>query len=601
MRIPSDNSNQPHAPRPGVLQVLALKAGQTVNAKVTGQTPQGQTQVQINGQQINLALPVNVQVGEVLQFQVKAGGAVPELVLINSAGEQNGHRAPAQPQNQNPNQSQSQTQSQSQGQPPPQQSPPTPSAPQPPTGQVPLLQVSLPQSGHPPPAPAPSAPVASASTNSSPVPGAPPGPTGQPAQTSIPLPQAVQTNLGLQPGQLVTAQVSPPVAGGTAQITIGTQQIPANLPGNLPSGAVLNFQVEGVGANARLVLVGQSTPTQPANVLSSTPQNSGAAPAHPAPGAPPTSTALPPPATMQEAITQTAATAVVRQDSVSALISNLAGLKSSGTEFPPQVAAAASQLLAKPINLGSHAPPAAALQTAVVQSGVFLEAMVAQGQTAAAQADVKAILFLLRGSLSGWLGSDTETILPNGKRPPPPMRGTAPRTPASNQPPQADPGSLRDMVRQLLAQTESALSRVQLFQLSSLPEAAGRANPGTAPGEWNLEIPFMLGGDLSMAQFQILRDGGQDTDPSERGWHMAFSINLTAVGEVGAKVSHHIGKTGVMLWAENEETAHMLEKMLPELVSSLQAIGLSPGAVRVRHGTPENHTPPSGGFMDAIS
>jgi hypothetical protein len=156
----------------------------------------------------------------------------------------------------------------------------------------------------------------------------------------------------------------------------------------------------------------------------------------------------------------------------------------------------------------------------------------------------------------------------------------------------------------LLGQAEAALARIQLTQLSSLPESAMRAGQGpagTAP-ELNMELPMQFGSEMSVGQFQIFKDGGKGKDGKRHGeWKMRFSIHFNQTGEVGATVSFRSGKTGVMLWAEREETAAILQETQGELGDALLARGLEPGTIRCRQGHPPQELKPVGAFMDDCS
>lgn len=585
MRIPSDNQIVVQAPRSGALEALGLKQGQTFTAQVTGQAPGGATQLQVGNQQITLVLPNPPQLGQFLEFQVKTAGTNPELILLGEAAKaaQATQGAPA---NQPQNHLQAQLQTSSA----------TLSAQ---SGAGQQTQAQPQQAAHPaaplPATPAPSGNATVPLTNA---------PASQ-SSLSITLPAATSASLNLQPGQLVTAQVANPAPNGQWQITIGNQQFSAPpLPGNPPAGTILQFQVQSAGAEPRLILVGQGQsggPPKPVISVPSAPSTAGA-PAHStSPSSPPPIGAPITSASMQQTIMQTASTSVVRQDSVGTLLANLASLPGKSVELPTSVVAAARQLFVGQVVLGDSAPQAEFLRDAVGKSGVFFETMMAQAQPGAApQGDMKAMLLLLRSVLGNWLVGE-EQLPPPSRRPSPPIRGGTPRSPSQNQPGLPEGANPREIGRHLLAQTDSALSRIRLFQLASLPDAAGRANPASAPQEWNFELPFMLGTEMSVAQFQISRDADPDGDADERGWQMVFSVNFSRIGEVGAKVSFRGRKTGVMMWAENEETTAVLEEMLPELVMGLQVRGLEPGSVRVRHGAPEARPSRSGEFVDSMS
>lgn len=583
IRIPSDIQVPVTTPRSGVLEALGLRVGQVFTGEVVGQTLNGTTQLQIGGQQITLTLPGQPQLGQLLQFQIKSAGAKPELVLLTN----NANNPAPQPQTAS---SQANTAPQ-----------PTATTPLPNTQAAPLPPATNPQ---PQPAAAPPLAAEPAAVPPQPSSAAPP-PSGTPTAplppTSLPLPPGVRAELNLQPGQVVTAQVAPPSASGQAQIAIGTQQVAATLPGNPAPGTTVQFQVQMLGAEPRLV------PLTPGHAVTSR-YPASTSPGTQVPTPPPVTTPAPStvpitPASIAQAVSQTAASAAVKQDSVGTLLASLTGLQKQGVSLPKPVAETAARLLASQIDLAKGPPPADALRAAIAGSGVFLESLMAGGQAnPVQQGDIKGLLLLMRNVLGNWLGAEEALPPPPDRRPPPPLRGSTPKAHAQNPAPMPQGAEGREAGKHLLSQTDSALARIRLFQLSSLPDAAGRpALPGAAQ-DLHFELPFVLGQQMSMAQFQISRDAEQDSNPAERGWQMIFSINFAPVGPVGAKVTFRSRKTGVMLWAENEATAEVLEEMLPELVEGLEAQGLEPGAVRVRRAPPEAAPPPpSGGFVDSVS
>ena len=155
----------------------------------------------------------------------------------------------------------------------------------------------------------------------------------------------------------------------------------------------------------------------------------------------------------------------------------------------------------------------------------------------------------------------------------------------------------------LLAHTEAALARMRLAQIASLPDSGGlqRAGAANAPAEWNLELPLLLGHELSIAQFQISRDGTPRSRRETRGWQVRFSVDFSDTGAVDAQVTLRAGIVGVNLWAEREETAAMLQEQLATLGEALEAIGLKPGRLSCRHGVPSEPERPVGAFMDRCS
>jgi hypothetical protein len=263
--------------------------------------------------------------------------------------------------------------------------------------------------------------------------------------------------------------------------------------------------------------------------------------------------------------------------------------------LPAPVAEAANKVLASRISLDRGAPAGAALKQAVLGSGVFLNAPVKTG----AQPDLRQALTQLRGTLMAWLGDEIAPVAPVVRRPPPPTRGAMPRGQAPELP-QAPEGSARDAGRSLLSQTEGALSRVKLMQLSTHGAEPARSGAAAAPTEWNLELPITLGHELAMAQIQINRDAKGKADPKEKNWRLRFAMKFSVLGEVGAQVTMVGKRTSIAIWADQEATAETLEAMLPELAPALVAKGLELVSLTVRRGVPRDENQPSGRLMDSM-
>lgn len=629
MRVPSDFQIPVTAPRSGVLEALGLKIGETLTAQVVGQNANGSTLVQIGNQQVSLQLPQQFPPGTELQFNVKGGGTKLELALI-ATNTKPGASVPtstppaqAQPQVIVSDSILNQTAQTKPGGRAANFVPPAPSSaaaqasgsqntpqansayPHPPTGSQP--------SGQPlPPTSAPSvnggqtASASAAQTGS-----AAPTPA---QQTSIPLPPQISANLSLAAGQSITARVVPPNAQGQMQVSVNGQTFPVTSASLPAPGSVLQGQL--VAQNGQLALNVQSTKSSaspyPTLTRASAPAQTVQS-AHSQPQTPATSTSA---SVAQAAIaphlnltlpapnlSQVAAEAVVKQDSLGKLIATITGLSTSASkDLPNNVAQFARQIADAPLKPQGQSLTASALRDAVARSGVFLETTLARGALpqSGPQGDLKSMLMLLRNALGNWLEGDP-LPQPKGQKPAPPMRGAPPRPDGQTpQNPLANGASAREAGRQMLAQTESALSRMRLFQLSSLPEAGQRGNLAAAQ-ELQFELPMALGGQAAMAQFQVTRDGGDESNPTQRGWQMSFAVNFGAIGAVGAKVSFRVRKTGVIVWAENEETARVLEEMLPELNDGLEAQGLELSSVRIRHRMPDAPLTDAGGFVDSVS
>ncbi len=239
-----------------------------------------------------------------------------------------------------------------------------------------------------------------------------------------------------------------------------------------------------------------------------------------------------------------------------------------------------------------------ALKAAITKSGVFLENGAVTGSSeAAAKGDLKAGLLHLRGTLSAWLGEEMATVS-RIRRLPPPIRGVMPRArEAAEAPLPLDGMLIKDAGRTLHGHADAALSRMKLLQLASLPDQQIR---GAGGAEWRMELPLMLGQELAMAQFVILRDAPHKDRKRERGWQMRFAVHFAVTGEVGANVGLNGRQVSVMFWAAEAETAGVLRDMLPELAERLRTIGLDPGSILCRDGAPDEAPKASRHLVDTL-
>ena len=191
-----------------------------------------------------------------------------------------------------------------------------------------------------------------------------------------------------------------------------------------------------------------------------------------------------------------------------------------------------------------------------------------------------------------------------GAEPPPPFRGALP-----SPQPIASPSLVPDLAvanagRQLLDQTEAALSRQTLLQVASLPDRPDQAG-GTQNQQprWSFEIPFATPQGTAVAQFEISRDGGGNEQAAEEGssrvWRARFTLDVEPAGPVHALVSLVGDKTAVKIWAERPDTAERLRAGTQMLGHALRQADLVPGDILVGQGRPvQAAKAPAGHFLD---
>lgn len=185
---------------------------------------------------------------------------------------------------------------------------------------------------------------------------------------------------------------------------------------------------------------------------------------------------------------------------------------------------------------------------------------------------------------------------------PPPFRGALPSPQVVASPSLTPDTPLAATVHRLLDDTDAAIARQTLLQVASLPDrvdASGHRIDPTAP-QWNFEIPFATPQGTAMAQFEISRDGGNETpDPAKRAWRARFTLNVEPSGPVHALITLNGDKTFVRMWAERPATAQRLRAGIGELNQALTKAELKPGDIVVRDGTPPQAAPArTGHFLD---
>jgi hypothetical protein len=368
---------------------------------------------------------------------------------------------------------------------------------------------------------------------------------------------------------------APPVSASPAQVQAG-----ASLPA-----------IEPAAPNP--LLLAQSAPRSQASVA-----DLPRSPAVPAPTAVVSSVQPPPPLPVspQAALAQMLPEALSRQDSAGPLLTSLAAMVQKPGVFPEPVLRAALGVLAQRIIASDGKVQASQIEQAVVRSGVALEASLLQGTPESR--DTKAGLLALREALRKWLGSTPPAPFTGAREAaPPPIKGLPMRALPIDVPPLPDVA--KDAGGLLHGEADAAISRLKLMQLASLPDS----DPGkpTAPS-LRMELPFLIGHELVMAQIQVGRDAPRREQDRKRGWTMRFALNFSQTGEVGAEIGVLGKAVNVALWAAEPDTAVAMSETLPELTRSLEAVGLKPGAIRIRHGVPvEPEKPVAGRLLDSIS
>ena len=221
------------------------------------------------------------------------------------------------------------------------------------------------------------------------------------------------------------------------------------------------------------------------------------------------------------------------------------------------------------------------MKEAIAKSGAFLEAHLAEpkDETPAAD-DFKAALLALRRTLSD---------LPAARPAPATGQGAA-RPPNDTPPPLAQRAlfaqpraadvlvteeNVDEVVTQLRTDVRAAVSRVEIGQLESQPQA----------GLWMIEIPLAGVRGYDVLQLRI-EEGKPSVSEPDGMWTVGFAIDPPTLGAVQGEIQLRVPRVSVRLWAQHGETVSRLETEFMSLRRQLEKSGLQLDHFACMHGLP---------------
>jgi Flagellar hook-length control protein FliK len=214
------------------------------------------------------------------------------------------------------------------------------------------------------------------------------------------------------------------------------------------------------------------------------------------------------------------------------------------------------------------------LKQAVAQSGVFMEAKLAQALlqpgTTAPPIDFKGGLLSLLLTL---LNVNKSKPLPT-----PGMPNAVAQTPAGAHASMNLQMTLQQALSELLRSVESGLARVKLSQLvTSTPEEDGKRT-------WLVELPVRSGEHIDLVQLRVERDKSQAKSAKEVLWTVTLKLELSGLGPVEARVSLRDKTVSTNFWAEHAPTSELIKQHLEILQMRYREVGLTVGSINAHHG-----------------
>jgi hypothetical protein len=297
-----------------------------------------------------------------------------------------------------------------------------------------------------------------------------------------------------------------------------------------------------------------------------------------------------------------------RQGSLDGLFKVLQTLQQS-TDLPPDLRASIDTLLDDLPDISQLSDPKV-LALALNSSGVFLEANVLSGQTAAVP-DLKANLLRLIAQILPGLPDNANygaaaaanTLI----RAMPSLIRNALATlklVGARTQPSSFPLPSRNMnwensedLETLLKLAAAAVSRLQSHQLSGL-EQTRTTGDGTQVTTWQLEIPMRNLQDIVPLQVKLQREETPDKDEAnnkddntvkpakEKLWRVELAFDLEPLGPLQVQAQLIRGSLSSQLWAERPQAVSMIAHELGHLRERLIASGLTIGELACHQGKP---------------
>ena len=136
--------------------------------------------------------------------------------------------------------------------------------------------------------------------------------------------------------------------------------------------------------------------------------------------------------------------------------------------------------------------------------------------------------------------------------------------------------------RELQRQAEGALARVQLNQLSSLPQER------QAGMEWLIELPVRREHETDVWNLRVSRDAERDGDRGQAdaggGWSVMLAFDLPGIGPLQTRVNLRADQISAQFFSRTPGTLALVQEHLPLLQARLRQAGLGVDELTCHHG-----------------
>ncbi len=136
------------------------------------------------------------------------------------------------------------------------------------------------------------------------------------------------------------------------------------------------------------------------------------------------------------------------------------------------------------------------------------------------------------------------------------------------------------IIDELIRQSESSIARIQLSQLASMPQESSTSQL------WAFELPLRHGENIDVVQLRIEKEDPKEDEEQDSRWRITLTLDLPAIGTIYATITVQGEQTSTTLWAEEENTAQLIDNNLQLLRDALSKHGVNSDQINCQHGAP---------------
>ncbi len=149
--------------------------------------------------------------------------------------------------------------------------------------------------------------------------------------------------------------------------------------------------------------------------------------------------------------------------------------------------------------------------------------------------------------------------------------------------------STEKVIEALIRQTNSALAKIQLNQISSLNQPASPSAETATAQQWLFEIPVNTGSQVETVSILIKEEdekNAENDNKKEKRWFVNLSFDLDKLGKLQVELTLIGESASSTIWVEKGSTYQSVSPQLSSLQTRLEALGLNVEKLDCRKGLP---------------